>query len=130
MARGLKFRIKIVQGLYYPCSENKGADQLRGYREVDLRLCFRICKNPFFSRRGSITEQKARSRSSKAPASTPVSPIQKIVKAPLPKEVWQPRDTPKTAVEEKPAPVKKEISITLLSSKSEGIVSLIVLWRI
>ena len=24
-------------------SENKGADQLRGYREADLRLCFRIC---------------------------------------------------------------------------------------
>ena len=24
------------------CSENKGADQLRGYREADLRLCFRI----------------------------------------------------------------------------------------
>ena len=29
--------------MYYPCSENKGADQLRGYREADLRLCFRIC---------------------------------------------------------------------------------------
>ena len=26
---------------------NKGADQLRGYREADLRLCFRICKNRF-----------------------------------------------------------------------------------
>ena len=38
----------------YPCSENKHADQLRGYREADLRLCFRICKNPVFSRRGSI----------------------------------------------------------------------------
>ena len=25
------------------------ADQLRGYREADLRLCFRICKNPVFS---------------------------------------------------------------------------------
>ena len=24
------------------CSENKGADQLRGYRDADLRLCFRI----------------------------------------------------------------------------------------
>ena len=35
-----------VEGLYYPSSENKGADQLRGYREADLRLCFRICKNP------------------------------------------------------------------------------------
>ena len=29
-----------------PCSENKGADQLRGHRETDLRLCFRICKRP------------------------------------------------------------------------------------
>ena len=37
-----------MEGLYYPCSENKGADQLRGYREADLRLCFRICKNPVF----------------------------------------------------------------------------------
>ena len=42
MARGLKFRIKVVEGLYYPSSENKDADQLRGYREADLRLCFRI----------------------------------------------------------------------------------------
>ena len=28
--------------MYYPCSENKGADQLHGYREADLCLCFRI----------------------------------------------------------------------------------------
>ena len=42
MARGLKFRIKKVEGSYYlcTCSENKGADQLRGYREADLRLLF------------------------------------------------------------------------------------------
>ena len=40
--------------LYYPHSENKDADQLRGYREADLRLCFRICKKPVFSRRGSF----------------------------------------------------------------------------
>ena len=39
--------------MYYPCSGNKGADQLRGYREADLRLCFRIGKNPVFSRCGS-----------------------------------------------------------------------------
>ena len=39
--------------MYYPCSENKDADQLRGYREADLRLYFRICKKPVFSRRGS-----------------------------------------------------------------------------
>ena len=32
-----------------PCSENKGADQLHGYCEADLRLCFRICKKSRFS---------------------------------------------------------------------------------
>ena len=48
MARGLKFWIKVEEGLYYPCSENKGADQLRGYSEADLRLCFRICKKAGF----------------------------------------------------------------------------------
>ena len=54
MVRGLKFRIWVLEGLYYPYNKNKGADQLRGYREADLRLCFRICKNPFFARRGSV----------------------------------------------------------------------------
>ena len=49
MARGLKFRIYEVDGLYYPYSENKGADQLRGYREADLRLCFRIYAKSRFS---------------------------------------------------------------------------------
>ena len=53
MTRGLKFRIKKVGGLYYLYSENKGADQLRGYREADLRLCFRICKMLVFSLCGS-----------------------------------------------------------------------------
>ena len=47
MARGLKFRIKVVEGLCYPCSENKDAEQLRGNREADLCLCFRICKIGF-----------------------------------------------------------------------------------
>ena len=41
-ARSLKFQIKEEERLYYPCSENKGADQLRSYCEADLRLCFRI----------------------------------------------------------------------------------------
>ena len=49
MARGLKFRIKEGEVLFYPCSENKGADQLRGHREADLRLCFRIGKKLVFS---------------------------------------------------------------------------------
>ena len=53
IARGLKFRLWEVEGLYCLCSENKGADQLRGYREADLRLCFRICKKPGSPRRGS-----------------------------------------------------------------------------
>ena len=56
IARGLKFRIKVVEGLYYQCRENKGADQLHSYREADLRLCFRICKKPVFSRRGSYAD--------------------------------------------------------------------------
>ena len=47
MARGLKFRIHVVEGLYYPYSENKGADQLRSDCAADLRLCFRICKKRF-----------------------------------------------------------------------------------
>ena len=52
--RGLKFRVLKAEGLYFLCSENKGADQLRGYREADLRLCFRICKMLVFSRRCSF----------------------------------------------------------------------------
>ena len=40
MARGLKFQILKVEGLYYLYSENKGAD---------MRLCFRICKMLVFS---------------------------------------------------------------------------------
>ena len=58
MAGGLKLRIWEVEELYYPCSENKGADQLRGHREADLRLCFRICKKPVFSQRGSFHIQE------------------------------------------------------------------------
>ena len=53
-ARGFKFRIKKVEGLDYLCSENKGAYQLRGQREGDMHLCFRICKTLVFSRRSSI----------------------------------------------------------------------------
>ena len=44
MARGLKFRIEKVEGLYYLCSEDKGAES-----EADLRLCFRICKTLVFT---------------------------------------------------------------------------------
>ena len=49
MIRDLKFRIYEVKGLYYLCSENEDADQFRGYREADQRLCFGICKKSVFS---------------------------------------------------------------------------------
>ena len=39
--------------MYYPSSENKGADQLRGNREADLRLCFRLCRLLVFPWGGS-----------------------------------------------------------------------------
>ena len=39
--------------MYYLSSENTGADQLRGYREADLRLCFLIGNYLVFSHRGS-----------------------------------------------------------------------------
>ena len=52
-ARSLKFWIYKVEELYYPCSENKGADQLRSYCEADLRLCFRLCRLLVFPYGGS-----------------------------------------------------------------------------
>ena len=58
MARGMKFRVKIEDGSHYPCSENKGADQLRGYCAADLRLCVRIFKKLVFSQRGSNTKNR------------------------------------------------------------------------
>ena len=36
--------MKELEGVYYLCSENIGADQLRGYHAADLRLCFHACK--------------------------------------------------------------------------------------
>ena len=53
-ARSLKFRIQVKEELYYPCSENKGADQLRSNCEADLRLCFRLCRLLVFQRGGSF----------------------------------------------------------------------------
>ena len=49
MARVFKFRIQKEERSYYLWSENKGAGQLRGYSEADLRLCFCICKTLDFS---------------------------------------------------------------------------------
>ena len=45
----LQKRLEILDfGLHYLCSENKGANQLRGNREADLRLCFCIMQNVGF----------------------------------------------------------------------------------
>ena len=52
-ARNLKFWSNVEEELYYPSSENKGADWLRGYREADLRLCFRLCSLLVFPWGGS-----------------------------------------------------------------------------
>ena len=52
-ARSMKFWIKEEEGLYYMCSENKGADQLSSYCTADLRLCFHLCKLLVFSCGGS-----------------------------------------------------------------------------
>ena len=52
-ARSLKFWIYKVEELYYPCSKNKGADQLRSYCEADQRLCFRLCRLLVFPFGGS-----------------------------------------------------------------------------
>ena len=53
-ARSLEFRIYEEVKVYYPCSENKGADQLCGYREADRRLCFHICRLLVFPCSGSF----------------------------------------------------------------------------
>ena len=48
-ARSLKFWSKVEEEVYYPSSENKGADQLLSYCEADLGLCFRIGRLLVFS---------------------------------------------------------------------------------
>ena len=57
-ARILKFRTEVEEELYYPSIENKGADQLRGYCEADLRLCFRLCRLLVFPRGGDYLKEK------------------------------------------------------------------------
>ena len=44
MARCLKFRIYEVEGLYYLCSENKGADQLRATAKLICVFVFAYAK--------------------------------------------------------------------------------------
>ena len=47
MARGWKFCIKEVEVLYYPSSENKGADQLCGYGKLICVFVFAYAKRWF-----------------------------------------------------------------------------------
>ena len=55
MAIGLKSlvlvsrEILLVERFYYLCSENKSADQLRGYCAADLHLCSHIYVKSRFS---------------------------------------------------------------------------------
>ena len=49
IARGLINWIKKVEGLYYPCSEKKDANQLEGYCIADLRLFVCVCIKQVFS---------------------------------------------------------------------------------
>ena len=60
MAGDGKFWIQKVEELYYPCRENKGSDQLRGYRKADLGLCFHLCRLLVFPRGGSISDSVCR----------------------------------------------------------------------
>ena len=62
MVRNLKFQTKEVEALYYLCSENKGADQMCGYRADDLQLCFCICKKKVFSLCGLNKHDTAHNR--------------------------------------------------------------------
>ena len=58
-ARSLKFYIYVEEELYYPSSENKGADH---YREADLRLCFRLCRLLVLPRGGSSNDESRNQR--------------------------------------------------------------------
>ena len=47
MPRGLKFLFQEVEGLYYPCSENKGADQLPVTAKLICVFVFAYAKTRF-----------------------------------------------------------------------------------
>ena len=73
--------------MYYPSSGNKGADQLRGYREADLRLCFRLCRLLVFPWGGSFDSFQVRDQAQQLllklmmPASTPQYVFERIIGA-------------------------------------------------
>ncbi|XP_052810077.1 caldesmon-like isoform X3 [Mya arenaria] len=63
---------------------------------------------------------KARVQSSRLPQSTPVSPTnQQHKERPPPKQVWQADDVSRLKARPSPPPIKREISITLMSPKPE-----------
>ena len=85
-------------------------------------LCTGFTPKSIIAFSSNSVELKARIKSSKAPASTPVSPVpEKPAKAPPPKEVWLAKDQ-KSHAEGRLVPLKKEISITLHTPKIEGTV--------
>ena len=55
MVRGLKFRIEEEEGLYYICSENKGADQLRTLTpQLICAFAFAYAKSKFSHDAGDL----------------------------------------------------------------------------
>ena len=55
---GQKLEISdLRRGIYSLYSENEGADQLRGSRKADLRLCFPLCKLFVFSHMAKIEQE-------------------------------------------------------------------------
>ena len=60
IARSSKFRMKEEEELNYPCNENKDVDQLRGYREADLCLCFHLCRLFVFTCGSSVGFMKTK----------------------------------------------------------------------
>ena len=59
MARGLKFGIKEVEGLYYLCSENKGAVQLHGMHCTAAQYVQLICAFVFAYSKGRFSHDTA-----------------------------------------------------------------------
>ena len=47
------FGFRVLRKCPIRVAKTKTTDQLRSYCEADLCLCFRLCKNPVFARRGS-----------------------------------------------------------------------------
>ena len=86
MARGLEFRIKEVEGLYYPI----------GYREADLRLCFRICKTLVFHDAAHILNSKYTEDCHRKVCLRCIMNLSKIVYMTLKEQIWGERSIKRT----------------------------------